>query len=103
MNKIGFNVLAWSANVSEDLLPVIERLKNIGYDGVEFFVGGADENACKNVGKYAKDLGLGVTTVTVVSPEANPISESPLIRAKSLESIKTYQTIKTLFNGILYL
>jgi D-psicose/D-tagatose/L-ribulose 3-epimerase len=88
MTKIGFNVLAWSANVSEDLLPIIERLKNIGYDGVEFFVGGADEKACKSVGKYAKDLGLGVTTVTVVSPEANPINESALIRAKGLEAIK---------------
>jgi D-psicose/D-tagatose/L-ribulose 3-epimerase len=88
MAKIGFNVLAWSANVSEDLLPIIERLKNIGYDGVEFFVGGAEENACKSVGKYAKDLGLGVTTVTVVSPEANPINESALVRAKGLENIK---------------
>jgi D-psicose/D-tagatose/L-ribulose 3-epimerase len=88
MNKIGFNVLAWSANVSEDLLPVIERLKNIGYDGVEFFVGGADERACKSVGQYTRDLGLGVTTVTVASPEANPISESAMVRAKSLEVIK---------------
>jgi D-psicose/D-tagatose/L-ribulose 3-epimerase len=88
MTKIGFNVLAWSANVSEDLLPIIERLKNIGYDGVEFFVGGADEKACKSVGKYAKNLGLGVTTVTVVSPEANPINESALVRAKGLEAIK---------------
>lgn len=88
MNKIGFNVLAWSANVSEDLLPIIERLKNIGYDGVEFFVGGADKKACKSVGKYAAALGLGVTTVTVVSPEANPISESALVRAKGLEDIK---------------
>lgn len=89
MTKIGFNVLAWSANVSEDLLPVIERLKNIGYGGVEFFVGGAEENACKSVGKYAKDLSLGVTTVTVASPEANPISESAMVRAKSLDVIKT--------------
>lgn len=88
MNKIGFNVLAWSANVSEDLLPIIERLRNIGYDGVEFFVGGANEKSCKSVGKYANDLGLGVTTVTVVSPEANPISECALVRAKGLEDIK---------------
>mgnify|MGYP001810121795 FL=1 len=39
MNKIGFNVLAWSAGMSEELFPIIERLKEIGYDGVEFFVG----------------------------------------------------------------
>ena len=88
MTKIGFNLLAWSANVSTDLLPIIDRLKNIGYDGVELFVGGAEENACKTVGKYAHDLGLGVTTVTVVGSEANPISESASVRAKGLEAIK---------------
>ena len=89
MTKIGFNLLAWSANVSEDLLPIIDRLKTIGYDGVELFVGGAEENACKTVGKYANDLGLGVTTVTVVGSEANPISESASVRAKGLADIKT--------------
>ena len=88
MTKIGFNLLAWSANVSTDLLPIIDRLKTIGYDGVELFVGGAEENACKTVGKYAHDLGLGVTTVTVVGSEANPISESASVRAKGLEAIK---------------
>lgn len=36
MNKIGFNVLAWSAEMSEALLPVLDRLKKIGYDGAEF-------------------------------------------------------------------
>ena len=40
MNKIGFNVLAWSAEMSEELLPVLDRLKKIGYDGAEFFIGG---------------------------------------------------------------
>ena len=73
MTKIGFNVLAWSANVSEDLVPIIERLKNIGYDGVEFFVGGADAKACKSVGKIAKDLGLGVTTVVVSAICIDPL------------------------------
>ncbi len=88
MTKVGFNVLAWSANVSEDLFPIIERLKSIGYDGVEFFVGGAEQNACKSVGKYAKELGLGVTTVTVVNKESNPVSESASVRAQGLEQIK---------------
>ncbi|AEI47092.1 sugar phosphate isomerase/epimerase family protein [Runella slithyformis] len=88
MNKIGFNVLAWSAGMSEELFPIIERLKKIGYDGVEFFVGSPDEAAYKQVGNFTRDLGLGVTTVTVVSPDQNPISESVAVRAKSLERIK---------------
>lgn len=88
MNKIGFNVLAWSANVSEGLFPIIERLKTIGYDGVEYFVGATDENAYKVVGKHSKDIGLEVTTVTVVSPDANPINESASVRKKGLDRIK---------------
>lgn len=32
-NKVGFNVLAWSAVVSDELKPIIDRLKTIGYDG----------------------------------------------------------------------
>lgn len=88
MNKIGFNVLAWSAGMSEELFPIIERLKKIGYDGVEFFVGSPDEAAYKQVGNFTRDLGLGVTTVTVVSPDQNPISESAAVRAKSLDRIK---------------
>ena len=88
MNKIGFNVLAWSAGMSDDLFPIIERLKTIGYDGVEFFVGSPNEAAYKQVGQFARDLGLGVTTVTVVSPDTNPISESAQVRANALDRIK---------------
>jgi D-psicose/D-tagatose/L-ribulose 3-epimerase len=88
MNKIGFNVLAWSAGVSEDLFPIIERLRQIGYDGVEYFIGSPEENAYKNLGKHSRELGLEVTAVTVVSPEANPISDSASIRAKGLDRIK---------------
>jgi D-psicose/D-tagatose/L-ribulose 3-epimerase len=88
MNKIGFNVLAWSAGVSEDLFPIIEKLKQIGYDGVEYFIGSPEENAYKNLGKHSKELGLEVTAVTVVSPETNPISDNANIRAKGLDRIK---------------
>ncbi len=55
--KIGFNVLAWSAVVSEDLNPIADRLKEIGYDGVECFVGAADDPAAYQAfGKHVADL-----------------------------------------------
>jgi D-psicose/D-tagatose/L-ribulose 3-epimerase len=88
MNKIGFNVLAWSAGMSNELFPIIERLKSIGYDGVEFFVGSPDEAAYREVGDFCANIGLETTAVTVVSPEANPISESATARAKGLDRIK---------------
>lgn len=89
MIKIGFNVLAWTANVSEELFPTLDRLKKIGYNGVEFFVGGAVSEKCQKVGQHAKDLGLDVTTVTVVGKDTNPINASAAIRAAGLDAIKT--------------
>jgi D-psicose/D-tagatose/L-ribulose 3-epimerase len=88
MNKIGFNVLAWSAEMSADLLPILDRLKAIGYDGAEFFVGGSPEESFKLVGKHCQNIGLEVTTVTVLSPEENPISPDAKIREKSKEKLK---------------
>ena len=88
MNKIGFNVLAWSAVVSDELFPILDRLKEIGYDGAEFFVGPWEEKAFKSVGKHCADIGLEVTTVTVLSPEENPISPDAKVREKSKERLR---------------
>ena len=88
MNKVGFDVLTWSAVITHDLKPIVERLKKIGYDGVEFFIGAPDLTAYKWMGDYTKDLGLGVTAVTVLGKEEAPISEDAAIRAKALDRIK---------------
>lgn len=88
MNKIGFNVLAWSAVISDELIPLIDRLKTIGYDGVEFLIGSPDEAAYKRVGDYTKDTGLEVTTVFVLGKEENPISNNAAVRAKAVDRIK---------------
>ena len=88
MNKIGFNVLAWSAVITEDVKPIVERLKKIGYDGVEFFIGAPVDNAYKWMGAYCKDLSLEVTSVFVVGKDGSPISEDASVRAKALDRIK---------------
>jgi D-psicose/D-tagatose/L-ribulose 3-epimerase len=88
MNKIGFNVLAWSAIVSEDLFPILDRLKKIGYDGAEFFVGPWEEKAFQSVGKHCQDIGLEVTTVTVLGADENPISPDAKVREKAKEKLR---------------
>lgn len=88
MNKIGFNVLAWSAVVSEELLPIMDRLKEIGYDGVEFLIGSPDEAAYRRLGEHARSVGLETTCVFVVGKEENPISPSATVRAQGLDRIK---------------
>ena len=81
-------MLAWSAEMSVDMLPILDRLKAIGYDGAEFFVGGSPEESFKLVGKHCQNIGLEVTTVTVLSPEENPISPDAKIREKSKEKLR---------------
>lgn len=81
-------MLAWSAEMSVDMLPILDRLKAIGYDGAEFFVGGSPEESFKLVGKHCQNIGLEVTTVTVLSPDENPISPDAKIREKSKEKLK---------------
>ena len=88
MIKVGFNVLAWTAEVSDKLFPIADRLKQIGYDGVECFVGATDTAAYKRFGDYAHSIGLETTTVTVMNQETNPVDPSQATRAKALDRLK---------------
>lgn len=88
MNKIGFNALVWSAVISDGLNPIADKLKELGYDGVEFLVGSPDEAAYKSLGNHTRQIGLEVTTVFVMGKDENPVSESAAIRAKALDRMK---------------
>lgn len=81
-------MLAWTTAVSDDLFPIIDRLKKIGYDGVEFYLGSQDSAAYKRMGDYTRDLGLETTTVMTMGKNDNPISDSVEIRQKALDKIK---------------
>jgi D-psicose/D-tagatose/L-ribulose 3-epimerase len=88
MIKIGFNVLAWTANVSDQLFPIAERLRKIGYDGVECFIGTKEASAYQRFGLHARALGLETCGVFVVGKDTNPVDSSPAIRTKALDHIK---------------
>ena len=88
MNKIGFNVLAWSAVISEELLPVVDRLKETGYDGIECLIGSPDVAAYRRLGDHVKSLDMEMSCVFVVGPEENLINPSATVRRKGLERIK---------------
>ncbi|GAA4431695.1 sugar phosphate isomerase/epimerase [Ravibacter arvi] len=88
MNKIGFNVLAWTAGISESLYPIIERLKTIGYDGVELFISNQDVEVFRQAGDFIRSTGLEATSVFVLGKDENPIDPSPAVRARALDAIK---------------
>ena len=88
MNKIGFNLLVWSGGLPDGFLSITERLRKIGYDGIEVFMAEQDKNAYSRLGKHLKSIGLEATCVLGVGPDENPISDSKLIRTKAVERIK---------------
>jgi len=86
--KIGMNLLLWTAHVTEKDYPLLGRLKEAGFDGVEIPVFEGDEGHFKKIGKELDRLGLRRTSVTVASPEHNPISAETSTRKKALERLK---------------
>lgn len=86
--KIGCNLLAWSATVSEELYPVVDRLSALGYQGVECAMGSRRKLDYTHFGRHTHNLELEITCVLALGEEVNPISESAKIRDKALDEIK---------------
>ncbi len=82
--KYGMNLLLWSGEVDEAMLPTIEKLKGLGYDGVELPLFNLDLDYA-GLGKRLDDMGLERTAVTVRNVEDNPISSDSKVRAKGVE------------------
>ncbi len=82
--KYGMNLLLWSGEVDEAMLPTLEKLKGMGYDGVELPLFNLDLDYV-GLGRRLDDLGLERTAVTVRNVEDNPISPEAKIRAKGIE------------------
>lgn len=86
--KYGFNLLLWTADVQESDFPVLDKVKEIGYDGVELPVFNLDVDNFAKIGAKCDELGLGRTAVTVSTDEENPISPDADVRAKAVERLK---------------
>ena len=86
--KYGFNLLLWTTHVTAEHFALLPKLKAAGYDGVEVPLFEGDAAHYKIVGTAISDAGLKCTAVTVVPPEANPISPDAAVRAKAVDRIK---------------
>ncbi len=104
MIKVGMNLLLWSDNPSfAEHGQLLDKCKQIGFDGVEFNVGLiADMDECKRFGDHAKALGLGVTTVGIFNPaECNPISPDRRLREATFPVFKDHIDRTLAFGGTL--
>jgi D-psicose/D-tagatose/L-ribulose 3-epimerase len=87
--KTGMNLLLWTTEVTVEHDPLLDQLKGMGFDAVEIPVFVVDDPApYERLGKRLKSLGLGATAVTVMTPDANPISPDPLIRKAAVAHLE---------------
>ena len=86
--KYGMNLLLWTSGVTEEHFPLLQSLKEWGFDGVELPMFDLDVNQYAKIGAELKKTGLESTAVTVCSPEHNPISPDATIRAAALTRLK---------------
>src|SRR5260370_2345526 len=69
-------------------MPVLERLKRMGYDGVEVPIFDLDLTKWKLWAKRLDDLGLERTANTVIAPEHNPLSADPEVREAAYQHMR---------------
>ncbi len=82
--KYGMNLLLWTGELNDSLIPVLERLKSMGFDGVELPLFNLDLDYAA-WGQKLDRIGLKRTAVTVRNEADNPISPDASVRAKGIE------------------
>ena len=85
--KFGMNLLLWSGEFGDDMVPVCQQLKDLGYDGVELPIFNTDLDYAA-IGKQLDSIGLARTAVCVRNEEDNPISPDPAVRAAGVAANK---------------
>ena len=86
--KYGMNMLLWTSDVTEEHYPILESLKQWGFDGVELPIFDMEVAKFQKLGKKLDQIGLGRTAVTVCTDADNPISPDASIRAAGLARLK---------------
>jgi D-psicose/D-tagatose/L-ribulose 3-epimerase len=86
--RTGMNMLLWTSHVGAEHFPVIRKLARCGFDGVEVPLFEGDEAHYRAVGRQIREAGMGCSTITVCTPDANPISADAGSRARAVDRLK---------------
>lgn len=86
--KIGMNLLLYTTGPDETIFPVCEKLKVMGYDGLEWPLLDVDKKSVKKIAKFTKELGMDATAVSVLGPGENPLSDKKSERKAALATVK---------------
>ena len=85
MVKYGINLMLWNDDMTDELLPVLELVRQIGFDGVEMPLFDLDLKKWKLWGRRLDDLGLERTANHVIAPQYNPVNPDSAVRKQAFE------------------
>jgi len=87
--KYGVNSLLWTGSFNSDTdLPLFDRAKSLGFDGVELPPFVLEQVAPRKTKQALDDAGLEALLCAVVPPTANPIDPDPAVRANATDFLK---------------
>lgn len=97
--KIGMNMLLWTNHVTEEHYHIIEDLQEVGYDGVELFLGEGHEAHYSKLGNHFSNINMGVTCVAALAPEENIANPNKKIREAGFEKLRWSIDMAAAANG----
>ncbi len=88
MAKYGINLLLWSGSFDNEALPLIKKVADFGFDGVEIPIFDPAQVDIKATNKALKSAGLEVTTCAILGDDRDIISDDKAIRENAKKYIK---------------
>ncbi len=86
--KLLMNLLLWTTEMEDDMLPILENLKAMGFDGMEVPMFSTDQSKWKKWSHHFDQLGLYRIAVTYCDAAYNPISPDAQTRRKAIDRLK---------------
>ncbi len=86
--RFGMNMFLWVDTLTDECLPLLEDIKQMGFDAVEIPMFETDTAKYAQWGKRLDDIGLARTGCLVRGADDDPISADPVIRRKGIDANK---------------
>jgi D-psicose/D-tagatose/L-ribulose 3-epimerase len=86
--RYGVNSLLFTDTFLEKDLPLLDHVRELGFDTLEITPVDPDRFPAEQVAKRARDLGMSVNANFALPADANPVSPDPDVRRRAIELSK---------------
>jgi len=86
--RFGMNLFLWVDSLTDDVVPLLNEIKEMGFDAVEIPVFETDVDKFAKWGKKFDEIGLARTGCVVRGEDDNPMSADPAVRQAGVDANK---------------